>query len=198
MIRYLSGRLLFKDLRAACVAAGGVGYQVQMPLGDLAGLGEDGDEVSVHVHTHVREGAIELFGFRTADGLSLFEQLIGVSGVGPKSAIGILSGLEPSELLDAVLAGDEARLTRAPGVGKKTAARIVLELRDRLKKQGLVVGASPGGAKKAGGILQDLESALANLGYRPAQIDKAVAEVKDKLDDGATLEELVRAALQHV
>ena len=110
MIRLLEGKVAFKDLKAACISCGGVGYQVLMPLGQLAALGEEGAPVRVHVHTHLREGALELFGFTDEASLTLFEKLISVSGVGPKSAIGILSGLDAQALLEAVIAGDEKQM----------------------------------------------------------------------------------------
>lgn len=197
MIRLLEGTVAFKDLKTACISCGGVGYQVQMPLGQLASLGDEGAAVRVHVHTHLREGALELFGFAEETSLTLFEKLISVSGVGPKSAIGILSGMDADELLEAVVAGDEKRLTKAPGVGKKTAGRIVLELRDKLKKDGLI-GSTPAQPAAKRGVLADLESALQNLGYRPALIDKALSELGPMADDGVALESLVREALKRL
>jgi holliday junction DNA helicase RuvA len=195
VIAFLSGKLLFKDLDTACIDVGGVGYRVRMPLGDLARLGDAGSPVQVHVHTHVREDAIDLFAFGEGDGLTLFEKLIGVSGVGPRMALALLSGLEPAELVHAITNGDEARLTRVPGVGKKTAARIVLEVKDRLVRQGLKSRA----ALPAGGSpLTDLESALENLGYKPQQIERATKALKPLAAEGAPLEELVREALRHV
>ncbi len=197
MIRLLEGTVAFKDLKAACISCGGVGYQVQMPLGQLATLGDEGSGVRVHVHTHLREGALELFGFVDAPSLALFEKLISVSGVGPKSAIGILSGLDADELLEAVVAGDEKRLTKAPCVGKKTAGRIILELRDKLKSDGLLP-ATPSQAAPQRGVLADLESALQNLGYRPAVIDKALSELGPMAEQGVALESLVREALKRL
>jgi len=199
MIRFLSGKLLFKDLNAACVDTGGVGYQVRMPLQDLAVIGDPGDDVKVHIHTHVREGAIELFGFGRPEALAVFEKLITISGIGPKSAIALLSGLDVEDLLVAVQSGDEAKLTKAPGIGKKMAARIILELKDKLAKDGILAGGahtmSPSGSR---GLLGDLESALENLGYKPAQVDKALDAVRPLIDEGADLSRLVREALKHV
>lgn len=200
MIGFLSGQLVSKDLDSACIDVGGVGYRVRMPLADLARLGSSSEQkVRVHVHTHVREDAIELFAFTTADGLALFERLISVSGVGPRVALSLLSGMEPGDLVSAIAGGDEARLTKVPGVGKKTAARIVLEMKDRLKKQGLGGKAMPAalGALDAG-PLADLRSALENLGYKPAQVERATKAVKPLADDGQPLSELVREALRHV
>lgn len=198
MIGFLSGQLVSKDLDSACIDVGGVGYRVRMPLADLARLGAAEQKVRVHVHTHVREDAIELFAFTTSDGLALFERLIAVSGVGPRVALSLLSGIEPGELVSAIASGDEARLTKVPGVGKKTAARIVLEMKDRLQKQGLgAKGTTAPGAAFAG-PLADLRSALENLGYKPAQVERATKAVKPLADEGQPLSELVREALRHV
>lgn len=194
MISFLTGRLLFTDLTSAVVDVQGVGYRVRMPLSDLARLGEPGAEVKVHVHTHVREDALELFAFSNVEGLHLFEQLIAVSGVGARMALNVLSGLEHDEAIQCILQGDEARLTKIPYVGKKTAARIVLELKDKLAKQGAVQSA----ALPSAGPLHDLRSALENLGYKPAQIDRAVKAVEPMSLRGDGLSDLVREALRHV
>lgn len=194
MISYLTGKLLFTDLTSAVVDVHGVGYRVRMPLSDLARLGEPGAQVQVHVHTHVREDALELFAFSNVEGLQLFEHLIAVSGVGARMALNVLSGLEHDEAIQCILQGDEARLTKIPHVGKKTAARIVLELKDKLAKQGVVQST----AKPNSGPLQDLRSALENLGYKPAQIDRAVKAVEPMSQRGDGLSELVREALRHV
>lgn len=194
MISYLTGKLLFTDLTSAVVDVHGVGYRVRMPLSDLARLGEPGTQVQVHVHTHVREDALELFAFSNVEGLQLFEHLIAVSGVGARMALNVLSGLEHDEAIQCILQGDEARLTKIPHVGKKTAARIVLELKDKLAKQGVVQST----AMPNSGPLQDLRSALENLGYKPAQIDRAVKAVEPMSQRGDGLSELVREALRHV
>ncbi len=198
MIRYLRGRVRDKSLAGVIIDTGGVGYFVTMPLTDIAQLPDDGGEAEVHVHTNLpREGSIELFGFLSTKTLDMFERLISISGVGPRSAIGILSGIDVDDLVAAVMAGDEKRLQKAPGVGKKTAARIVLELRDKLEKEGL---AKKGQAvlPVARGPLSDLESALANLGYRAPQIERAIAAVRPLVEQGAPLEQLVRESLSHV
>lgn len=199
MIGFLTGQLVSKDLDSACIDVGGVGYRVRMPLADLARLGASEQKVRVHVHTHVREDAIELFAFTTQDGLALFERLIAVSGVGPRVALSLLSGLEPGDLVSAIASGDEARLTKVPGVGKKTAARIVLEMKDRLKKHGLAAkGMTTSGGVPEQGPLADLRSALENLGYKPAQVERATKAVKPLADEGKPLSDLVREALRHV
>ena len=193
MIGWLKGTVRLSNLEAVVVDVGGVGYRVLAPVGDLARL-PAGASAELHVHTHVREDALVLYGFSAPEGLELFEQLLSVSGVGPRTALALLSGLEPAELVRAIAEGDEARLTRIPGVGKKTAARIVLELKDKLAK--VALGTLGRGAQ--GGALDDLRSALANLGYRAPQIDRAVQKVKPLVDGGQGLSELVREALKHV
>ena len=133
MIAHLRGRLLRKDTQEAVVDVGGVGYRVTIPLSTFYRLGADGDEVSLLTYTHVREDALALYGFLTSREQALFERLIAVSGVGPKLAVNILSGIEAPELVDALRTSDVARLTRIPGVGKKTAERLVLELKDKMQ-----------------------------------------------------------------
>lgn len=193
MIGWLKGTVRFSDLEAVVVDVGGVGYRVLAPVGDLSRL-PVGAAAELHVHTHVREDAIVLYGFSAAEGLELFERLVAVSGVGPRTALALLSGMEPADLLRTIAERDEARLTKIPGVGKKTAARIILELADKLAKHALGVGGRAG----PGGPLEDLRSALANLGYRAPQIDRAVQKVKPLMDGGQGLSELVREALKHV
>ena len=197
MIRYLRGQVLFKDLKSVCVDTGGVGYLVYMTMPELAALGED-VEVQLHIHTHVREGALELFGFVDGQTLKVFEQLISITGVGPKSALGILSGMDQDAFVSAVMAGDEKRLLKAPGIGKKTAARIVLELQDRLKREGISSDASLPAVKGDSNAINDLESALLNLGYRQGQVDKAIQAIEPQIQAGEALPALVREALKHV
>ena len=132
MIGSLTGRLAQKNPSRLVVDVQGVGYEVQVPLSTFYGPGDVGADVALRIHTHVREDALSLFGFATALELDLFERLIGISGVGPRLALAVLSGIEPPDLVRAVSGGDVVRLTRIPGVGKKTAERIVLELKDRL------------------------------------------------------------------
>ena len=195
MIGYLSGKLADKDLNRAILDVNGVGYVVNMTIPDLARMGSPGSEARVHVHTRVREDAIDLYAFLERDSLSLFEKLVAVSGVGPRTALACLSGMEPARLIEVVTAGDEAALVKIPNVGKKTAGRIVLELSDKLKKEGLVASA---GKPAAGNDLDDLESALENLGYKPASVARALKAVKPLREKGASLEELVKEALRHV
>jgi holliday junction DNA helicase RuvA len=199
MIGFLSGVARFSDAESVCIDVGGVGYRVLMPVSDLARIAalEPPRKLEAFVHTHVREDAIVLFGFTEPAALELFERLLAVSGVGPKTALAALSGMSAVELVRVIAERDEARLTKVPGVGKKTAARIVLELGDKLAKESLG-GPAPAGAPRRGGALDDLRSALANLGYKAPQIDRAVQKVRPLAEDGQGLSELVREALKHV
>ena len=163
MIAHLRGRVLRKSPQEVIVDVGGVGYRVAIPVTTFYRLGEEGAEVSLRVHTHVREDALALFGFLTAHEQDLFERLIQVAGVGPKLAVNILSGIEAAELADALRRSDLARLTRIPGVGKKTAERLVLELKDKLPATG--TGAESASPTPASSSTEYLLSALSNLCY---------------------------------
>ena len=175
MIAFLRGRVLDKHPNRLIVDVQGVGYEVQVPLSTYYDVGTEGAEVSLRVHTHVREDALQLFGFLTALEQQVFERLIGISGIGPKLAIGVLSGIEPRELIGAVQRADVARLTAIPGIGKKTAERIVLELRDRLQQfAGAPAEAAAPPASPADRLRDDLVSALVNLGYHRPQAEKTV------------------------
>ena len=161
------------------IDCGGVGYDVQAPLSTMYTVGESGTPVSLRIHTHVREDAIQLFGFATSLELQLFERLIAVNGIGPRLALSVLSGIESAELVRAVRDSDVARLTTIPGVGKKTAERIVIELRDRISSAVLAAGDAT--ALPAGDDLRgDLLSALGNLGYQRAGVEKVVGRILDK------------------
>ena len=195
MIAHLSGTLLEKHLQRLIVDVGGVGYDVIVPLPTFYAAGEPGSRLTLRIHTHVREDALQLFGFATALELMLFERLISVSGIGPKVALAVLSGIEPPELVRAIASADVARLTRIPGVGKKTAERLVLELKDRLPQ--LAVAEAPAGASEDGGLRDDLLSALANLGYQRAAVEKTVDKVLRTLETRA-FEDLLRAILREL
>lgn len=198
MIGYLIGVVQYADLDAVCINVGGVGYHVLMPVSDVARYTNAGTKAEAYIHTHVREDAIQLYGFSSRAGLSLFERLISVQGVGPRTALGILSGIEPELLVRAIAEGDEARLTKVPGVGKKTAARIVLDLRDRFAKESLSSGSSSSSSGTKPGALDDLRSALANLGYKAPQIDRALQKTKPLAETTTDLQTLLREALKHV
>ena len=172
MIAHLRGKLIAKHPNQAIVEAAGVGYDVTISVPTFSELGGIGAEVALHVHTHVREDAIALFGFLHPEEKQLFEKLLSVSGIGPKLAITILSGMAAAEMVAAIRGNDVAKLTKIPGIGKKTAERMVLELRDKLKDFGLVPAAPP-----ASPMEEDVLSALTNLGYQRPLAEKAVATV---------------------
>jgi Holliday junction DNA helicase RuvA len=178
MIAHLRGILLEKHPHQAVVDVGGVGYELTIPVSTYTQLPDTGRETSLHVHTHVREDALALFGFATREERNVFERLITVSGIGPKLAVTVLSGLATADLVDAVRAGDLVRLTRIPGVGKKTAERMVLELKDKLD---LLPGAAPKAAPAASALTaleQDVLSALVNLGSQRAAAETALAKLR--------------------
>lgn len=191
MIAHIRGRLLEKHPTHLIVDVGGVGYHLAVPLSTFYDVGEPGAEVALRVHTHVREDALLLFGFLTALERDLFERLIAVSGVGPRLALAVLSGIEPQGLVRAVREGDVARLTAIPGIGRKTAERVVLELRDRLPK---TLTAEPALGPATGRLRDDLLSALLNLGYHRPLAEKAVDGALAAQPD-VTFETALRAAL---
>ena len=170
MIAHLRGRLIAKHPNQAIVEAGGVGYDVTISVPTFSDLPAAGADVSLHIHTHVREDAIALFGFLRPEEKQLFERLISVSGIGPKLAITILSGMPTPDMVAAIRGNDVARLTRIPGIGKKTAERMVLELRDKLEH----FIASPA-APPVSPLEEDVLSALMNLGYQRPAAERALA-----------------------
>ena len=180
MIAFLRGTLLEKHPNQAVVETGGVGYDVQIPVSTFSALGETGSEVKLRIHTHVREDALSLFGFATADEKTVFERLISVSGIGPSLAIKILSGLATGDLIASIRGGAVDQLVRIPGVGKKTAERMVLELKDKM--EGLGGGAQLGRAEKPvstmSSLEQDVLSALQNLGCQRAAAEAAVRKAR--------------------
>ena len=176
MIALLHGVLLEKHPNQAIVEAGGVGYDVTIPVSTYTHLPESGVEVRLRIHTHVREDALALYGFLTQEEKALFEKLINVSGIGPKLAITILSGLAAADLIHAIRRGEVERLVRIPGIGKKTAERLVLELRDKLAA---AAGEEPEPAAAVlSAIDQDVLSALLNLGCARPQAEAAVRKAK--------------------
>lgn len=202
MIGYLEGVLREKSPTQVLVDVNGVGYALEVPLSTFERLPDEGKTVALRVHTHVRAEAIQLFGFQTAREKALFELLIRTNGVGPRLAQAILSGLAPEDLVQAVRDGDAAALRAAPGVGQKTAERIVIELRDRVAD---VLGATGDGAgsrrpapRPGGSALEAVISALINLGTPAARAERAAEEARDALGAEAALEDLVRAALRRL
>jgi holliday junction DNA helicase RuvA len=197
MIGFLRGRIADKQPNKLIVDVQGVGYEVTVPLSTFYDAGDQGAEITLRIYTHVREDALQLYGFLTELERQLFERLIGISGIGPKLAIAVLSGIEPRDLLTSVQRGDVARLTAIPGVGKKTSERIVLELRDRLSQlpAGAVTEASPGDADDR--VRSDLLSALQNLGYHRPQAEKAVDATLQTMSN-PTFEPALKAALREL
>jgi Holliday junction DNA helicase RuvA len=198
MIGFLRGRLIEKQPNRLLVDVQGVGYDVQVPLSTFYRAPDPGGEVALRVHTHVREDAISLFGFATLVELQIFERLIGISGIGPRLALAVLSGIEVADLARAVSLGDVARLTAIPGIGRKTAERIVLEIKDRLPQ---VVpagtGEIEGEAAQRPDVRADLLSALLNLGYHRALAEKAVDGAVRSAGE-ASFERLLKNALSHL
>ncbi len=194
MIALLRGVLLEKHPNQAIVETGGVGYDVTIPVSTYTHLPDAGAEVRLRIHTHVREDALALYGFLTQDEKGLFEKLIGVSGIGPKLAVTILSGLAAPDLIHAIGRGEVERLVRIPGIGKKTAERMVLELRDKLP---VVSGEQPAAAAATlSAIEQDVLSALLNLGCARPQAETAVRKAKSA--GPLEFEPLFRRALELV
>jgi holliday junction DNA helicase RuvA len=196
VIGRLSGIVLEKRPDRALVDASGVGYELHVPLGTFAALPGVGERASLHVHTHVREDAILLFGFATAEEKALFERLITVAGIGPKLALAVLSGLPLPELVGAIAAQNVKRLSSIPGVGKKLAERLGLELKDKVA--GIVPASSAAASESVaalGGLLEDAVGALLNLGYRKPQAEAAVKAASDAVGE-ADLPALLSAALR--
>ncbi|HHC07257.1 MAG TPA: Holliday junction branch migration protein RuvA [Actinobacteria bacterium] len=186
MIGRLRGLLVAKDAEVVTVEVGGIGYEVTTTPKDLAALPPVGEEVVLHTHLHVREDALALFGFLEADRRDLFRLLLGVSGVGPRVALGILGTLGPEELRRAVVTEDVAALTAVPGIGRRSAQKLMLELRPRLELADAdVLGGGPGA---------EVREALEALGYRDDEIRRVLAEVPAE----ASVEEAVRRALQRL
>ena len=192
MIGLLRGRLLEKRPNQVILDVGGVGYLVAVPLSTFAALGELHAEVTLLIHTHVREDALALYGFLSQREKHLFELLLGASGVGPSLALKILSGMNVEELVPAIRTGDLARLTKIPGVGRKTAERMVVELKDKL--EAVAVEAEKPTPASPAGVEADVKSALTNLGYDERTADTALAEAKREAGT-ASFEKLLRVTL---
>jgi holliday junction DNA helicase RuvA len=197
MIAHIKGNLQAKSTNAIIIENGGIGYEIITPLSTFYALPEAGHEVSLHVYTHVREDAFILFGFMTEIEKKIFKLLITVSGIGPKLAINILSGIGPDELLSAISSGDVVKLQSIPGVGKKTAERMALELKDKALKitSDVELPLSVAATRADKAILNDAISALVNLGYPSksagSAVDKACSNMKE-----VTLEGIIKEALR--
>jgi holliday junction DNA helicase RuvA len=197
MIAWLKGTVLSKSADRVVLEVTGVGYEVLIPFSTYYELGGVGASVSLHIYTHVREDALSLYGFLTTLEKRLFTMLIQVSGVGPRLAVTVLSGLPVEELMRAVTEGDILRLSRVPGIGKKTAERLVLELRDKLKPLQIESGQDPALPSVVSSVQSDVVSALVNLGYPRPVAERAVGKTAQELP-GSRFEELLRKSLKRI
>jgi holliday junction DNA helicase RuvA len=196
VIAYLEGRLSHKSPTQVVVLVGGVGYKLFIPVSTYYLLPEEGATVSLRVHTHVREDILALYGFSTPMEEHLFQRLISVAGVGPSLALKVMSGLEPAVLVDAIRSGDLRRLGAIPGVGKKTAERLVVELRDKMPQVDSSIAATPSTPPTGvQSLVNDLLSALSNLGFARAQAEKSVEAIVRE-DSDVTFEEALKKVLR--
>jgi Holliday junction DNA helicase RuvA len=206
VIAQLQGALVDKGLDSVVVDVGGVGFLVSVSLTTLQALPPVGQTARLHTYMLVREDALNLYGFATLDEKQVFERCLSVSGVGPKLALAALSGLGPQDLADAIVRGEVARLQRIPGIGKKTAERLVMELRDKFHRPTSSTAAGRGDSRSSvalgsgAAVFSEVTSALCNLGYKPADADRAVEKVTRELAEKGTpapaLEEVLRLALR--
>lgn len=202
MIAYLAGKILAKHTTTVIIDVGGVGYEVNIPLSTFYDLGEAGAPIQLTIHTHVREDTLQLFGFKTLRERDIFLRLLSVSGVGPKLALTMLSGLSADELVGAIRSGDLVRLTRLPGVGKKTAERLVLELRDKIAELASAetdtgTTTAPPLANSPQTVREDVLSALVNLGYQKVAAEKALKTALAEHGE-ASVQVLIRRSLQQL
>ena len=199
MIASLTGRLAFKAPTYLVLDVHGVGYEVFIPLSTYYGLPNLSESISLSVHTHVREDAIQLFGFLTSQEKDAFVLLTSVSGVGPKLALSVLSALPVSDLVSAIQSGDVEKLTTVPGIGNKSASRLVLELKDKVEKLYLgIASASEPPKQGEDATFDDALSALVNLGYRPQDAKEALKQVKKSNADSIVLKDMIRESLKEL
>jgi Holliday junction DNA helicase RuvA len=205
MIAYLSGNLLSKQANTCIIDITGVGYEVTIPLSTFYDLEEVGTTVQLRIYTHVREDALQLYGFKTARERELFLRLISVSGIGPKLGITMLSGMSADEIIASIRTNNLARLTSIPGVGKKTAERLVIELRDKisalsspaLEEEFATSGAGPSAQQSEDVVRDDALSALINLGYQKSAAEKAITSAMQESGD-ISVELILRRSLQQL
>ena len=199
MIASLQGILTFKSPGHITVEVNGVGYRVFIPLSTFYELAEEGSPIALNVFTAVREDAIHLYGFRTAEEKQLFELLLSVNGIGPKLAINLLSGISPADFIRAVFTEDRQTLTKIPGVGKKMAERMILELRDRVIKLAPQEAREEAAAQSPlDAVREDALSALVNLGYRKSAAKAVLDRMLDSVQDGVALEDVLKRALKEL
>jgi holliday junction DNA helicase RuvA len=203
MIAHLSGTLLYKQTTTVILDVGGVGYEVTIPLSTFYDLEDAGANVKLRIYTHVREDTLQLYGFRTARERELFQQLISVSGIGPKLGITMLSGMSADEIIVSIRTNNLARLTSIPGVGKKTAERLVIELRDKIAalsspalEEEFAAQAGAGSPASEDAVRDDALSALINLGYQKAAAEKAITTAIQEGGDVVSVEIILRRALR--
>ncbi len=198
MIAQLRGRLTAKEPHRIVVDVNGVGYLVFVPFSTFYRLPEVGNEVILHTHTHVREDALQLFGFHTVEERGAFELLQGVSGIGPRLATNILSGISVDELVPALSEGNVARLRAVPGVGKKLAERLAVELRDKVASLRVDAPAVPAGPAPMDRVTEDVVSALVNLGCNRKEAVKAAEAAREALGPAAEFEQIIKTALRNL
>ena len=197
MIAHLIGKLIYKSPDHSIVDVNGIGYKIFTPLSTYYVLPKTGESVTLHIHTRVREDELKLFGFLTEEEQTIFEKLITINKVGPKLALGILSGMSPENLLTAIMSNDAARLSTIPGVGKKTAERLTLEMKDKLSDLTFEMEHQLD-SETPEGFYEDALSALVNLGYKKPQAEKSLKSAYNKIGKGSSLEELIKESLNNL
>ena len=197
MIAHIQGLLHFKSPEYLVIDVDGIGYQVHVPLSTFYDLPQVGNTVSLHIHTHVREDALQLYGFQSPEEKALFVRLMSISGIGPRLAVNILSGISPAELVESLGHNNLARLISIPGVGRKTAERIMLELRDKLTALAPSHDATaPAKIAADEAMNEDALSALLNLGYKKGVAQQAIENARKRLEGEVTLETLLKESLR--
>ena len=197
MIAHLIGKLIYKSPDHSIVDVNGIGYKIFTPLSTYYVLPKTGESLTLHIHTRVREDELKLFGFLTEEEQSIFEKLITINKVGPKLALGILSGMSPENLLTAIMSNDAARLSAIPGVGKKTAERLTLEMKDKLSDLTFELKHQQD-TETPKGPYEDALSALVNLGYKKPQAEKSLKSAYNRIGKGSSLEDLIKESLNNL